>query len=66
MREALEPGRPGEAAGRRPALLVDDLSVLLSLGAGARAVLDFMQYCRARVCCRLQVRAPVGLPPPFL
>ncbi|TNN39991.1 Elongator complex protein 6 [Liparis tanakae] len=37
-----------------PVLLVDDLSVLLSLGASVDAVLDFSHYCRATVCSRLQ------------
>lgn len=36
-------------------LLVDDLSVLLSLGLGAVAVLDFIHYCRATVCQELKV-----------
>ncbi|NXX77251.1 ELP6 protein, partial [Urocolius indicus] len=35
-------------------LLVDDLSVLLSLGARPVAVLDFIHYCRVSVCCQLQ------------
>lgn len=54
VREALEPVDRGEAAWRSPVLLVDDLSVLLGLGVGAVAVLDFMHYCRATVCCSLQ------------
>ncbi|XP_054638032.1 elongator complex protein 6 isoform X2 [Dunckerocampus dactyliophorus] len=37
-----------------PVLLVDDLSVLLSLGVGMGAVLDFSHYCRAAVCSRLK------------
>lgn len=37
-----------------PVLLVDDLSVLLSLGVSAGAVLDFSHYCRAAVCSQLQ------------
>ncbi|XP_070691684.1 elongator complex protein 6 [Pempheris klunzingeri] len=37
-----------------PVLLVDDLSVLLSLGVGVGAVLDFSHYCRASVCSQLQ------------
>lgn len=36
-------------------LLVDDLSVLLSLGMGAVAVLDFIHYCRAAVCWEQKV-----------
>lgn len=50
VRDALEPVDGGEAAWRCPVLLVDDLSVLLSLGAGPVAVLDFVHYCRATVC----------------
>lgn len=38
-------------------LLVDDVSVLLSLGVSAAAVLDFSHYCRAGVCSQLKVRA---------
>ncbi|NXG09733.1 ELP6 protein, partial [Sakesphorus luctuosus] len=37
-----------------PVLLVDDLSVLLSLGATPVAVLDFIHYCRVSVCCQLE------------
>nr|XP_057909294.1 elongator complex protein 6 isoform X2 [Doryrhamphus excisus] len=37
-----------------PVLLVDDLSVLLSLGVGVSAVLDFSHYCRAAVCSQLK------------
>ncbi|NXG26408.1 ELP6 protein, partial [Grallaria varia] len=37
-----------------PVLLVDDLSVLLSLGATPVAVLDFIHYCRASVCSQLK------------
>lgn len=36
-------------------LLVDDLSVLLSLGVSTGAALDFSHYCRATVCSQLQV-----------
>ncbi|XP_045845699.1 elongator complex protein 6 [Meles meles] len=50
VREALKPVEDGQAAWRYPVLLVDDLSVLLSLGLGAVAVLDFMHYCRVAVC----------------
>ncbi|XP_065686388.1 elongator complex protein 6 [Patagioenas fasciata] len=35
-------------------LLVDDLSVLLGLGATPVAVLDFIHYCRVTVCSKLQ------------
>ncbi|XP_024904715.1 elongator complex protein 6 isoform X2 [Pteropus alecto] len=54
VQEALRPEDNGEAAWRCPVLLVDDLSVLLSLGMGAVAVLDFIHYCRATVCWKLQ------------
>ncbi|NXF13109.1 ELP6 protein, partial [Smithornis capensis] len=37
-----------------PVLLVDDLSVLLSLGATPVAVLDFIHYCRVSVCSQLK------------
>ncbi|XP_041649802.1 elongator complex protein 6 [Cheilinus undulatus] len=37
-----------------PVLLVDDLSVLLSLGVSVGAVLDFSHYCRATVCSKLK------------
>jgi hypothetical protein len=55
VREALKPVDHGEATWRCPVLLVDDLSVLLSLGLGAVAVLDFIHYCRATVCWELKV-----------
>lgn len=55
VREALQPVDSGEVAWRCPVLLVDDLSVLLSLGMGAVAVLDFIHYCRVTVCWKLQV-----------
>ncbi|XP_075403371.1 elongator complex protein 6 [Tenrec ecaudatus] len=54
VQEALKPVDGGEAAWRCPVLLVDDLSVLLSLGVGAVAVLDLIHYCRATVCCKLK------------
>lgn len=41
-----------------PVLLVDDLSVLLSLGAAPVAVLDFIHYCRVVVCHQLKVLLP--------
>ncbi|XP_062970243.1 elongator complex protein 6 isoform X3 [Cynocephalus volans] len=56
VREALKPVDNGGAAWRCPVLLVDDLSVLLSLGVGAVAVLDFIHYCRATVCWELKLR----------
>ncbi|KAG7318036.1 hypothetical protein KOW79_019071 [Hemibagrus wyckioides] len=37
-----------------PVLIVDDLSVLLSLGVSVGAVLDFTHYCQASICSRLQ------------
>ncbi|NXL68287.1 ELP6 protein, partial [Chordeiles acutipennis] len=39
---------------KSPVLLVDDLSVLLSLGATPVAVLDFIHYCRVTVCSQLK------------
>ncbi|CAF91876.1 unnamed protein product [Tetraodon nigroviridis] len=50
-------GGPGGDVGETwgpPVVLVDDLSVLLSLGVSAGAVLDFSHYCRATVCSRLR------------
>lgn len=44
----------GTEAWGPPVLLVDDLSVLLSLGVGAGAVLDFSHYCKATICSQLQ------------
>ncbi|NXW54101.1 ELP6 protein, partial [Eurystomus gularis] len=41
-----------------PVLVVDDLSVLLSLGATPVAVLDFIHYCRVVVCTQLKVLLP--------
>ncbi|KAG5856821.1 elongator complex protein 6 [Anguilla rostrata] len=37
-----------------PVLIVDDLTVFLSLGVRVGAVLDFTHYCRAFVCSKLQ------------
>ncbi|XP_041100967.1 elongator complex protein 6 [Polyodon spathula] len=42
------------AAWGPPVLIVDDLSVLLSLGVSPGAVLDFVHYCRVAVCTRMQ------------
>ncbi|XP_068838287.1 elongator complex protein 6 isoform X5 [Capricornis sumatraensis] len=56
VRDALQPVDSGEAAWRCPVLLVDDLSVLLSLGVGPVAVLDFIHYCRATVCQERKLR----------
>ncbi|KFP81884.1 Elongator complex protein 6, partial [Apaloderma vittatum] len=39
---------------KSPVLLVDDLGVLLSLGAAPVAVLDFIHYCRVAVCSQLK------------
>ncbi|XP_066101175.1 elongator complex protein 6 isoform X2 [Saccopteryx bilineata] len=54
VQAALKPVDREEAAWTCPVLLVDDLSVLLSLGVGAVAVLDLVHYCRAAVCWKLQ------------
>ncbi|XP_017652923.1 elongator complex protein 6 isoform X3 [Nannospalax galili] len=54
VRDALKPRDSEETMWRYPVLLVDNLSVLLSLGVGAVTVLDFIQYCRAAVCCELK------------
>ncbi|XP_061884846.1 elongator complex protein 6 isoform X1 [Entelurus aequoreus] len=53
VNSSLSPGGAGAGWGP-PVLLVDDLSVLLSLGVGVKAVLDFSHYCRAAVCSRLK------------
>ncbi|KAG9283823.1 elongator complex protein 6 [Astyanax mexicanus] len=37
-----------------PVLIIDDLSVLLSLGVSAGAILDFTHYCQATICSQLQ------------
>ncbi|XP_051662134.1 elongator complex protein 6 isoform X4 [Manacus candei] len=44
----------GSQAWAGPVLLLDDLSVLLGLGATPVALLDFIHYCRALVCCQLK------------
>ncbi|NXM03709.1 ELP6 protein, partial [Tyrannus savana] len=44
---------PDSGAWKGPVLLVDDLSVLLSLGATPVAVLDFIHYCRVCLCSQL-------------
>ncbi|XP_016357902.1 elongator complex protein 6-like isoform X2 [Sinocyclocheilus anshuiensis] len=46
-------GYAGESWGP-PVLLIDDLSVLLSLGVSVGAILDFTLYCQAAVCSELQ------------
>ena len=38
-----------------PVLLVDDLTVLLSLGVSVGSVLDFSHYCFVTVCSKLKV-----------
>lgn len=51
------PGAPDSSGAEEwgpPVLLVDDVSVLLSLGVSVGAVLDFSHYCRATVCSQLQ------------
>ncbi|XP_047454673.1 elongator complex protein 6 [Mugil cephalus] len=47
-------GEEGTEEWGPPVLLVDDVSVLLSLGVSAGAVLDFSHYCRTTVCSQLQ------------
>ncbi|XP_027698001.1 elongator complex protein 6 [Vombatus ursinus] len=55
VQKALAPSGDGDAASWKcPVILVDDLSVLLSLGVQAVAILDFIQFCRVTVCCRLK------------
>uniref|UniRef100_UPI0037E8C795 elongator complex protein 6 n=1 Tax=Semicossyphus pulcher TaxID=241346 RepID=UPI0037E8C795 len=49
-----EKGSDGTEEWGPPVLLVDDLSVLLSLGVSSGAVLDFSHYCRAVVCSQLK------------
>ncbi|XP_010001152.1 PREDICTED: elongator complex protein 6 [Chaetura pelagica] len=52
VRASLAPS--GSSSWQGPVLLVDDLSVLLSLGAAPVAVLDFIHYCRVVVCSQLK------------
>ncbi|KAK0149429.1 Elongator complex protein 6 [Merluccius polli] len=47
-------GDGGEGGGGPPVLLVDDLTVLLSLGVSVGSVLDFSHYCHATVCSQLK------------
>lgn len=47
-----------------PVLLIDDLSVLLSLGVSAGAILDFTLYCQATICSELQASLSVFEPVP--
>lgn len=58
MRAALSPS--GCDSWKGPVLLLDDLGVLLSLGAAPVAVLDFIHYCRMSVCHQLKVLLPLG------
>ncbi|XP_077384202.1 elongator complex protein 6 isoform X2 [Festucalex cinctus] len=48
------PRGPAQVGRGPPVLLVDDASMLLSLGVSADAVLDFSHYCRAAVCSQLK------------
>ncbi|XP_069066983.1 elongator complex protein 6 [Pleurodeles waltl] len=43
-----------EETWRCPVLLVDDLSVLLSLGVKAIQVVDFIHYCKTTICSHLK------------
>ncbi|XP_078254875.1 elongator complex protein 6 [Rhinoraja longicauda] len=43
-----------ETTWKFPVLIIDDLSVLLSLGVTTENILDFMHYCRATLCSKLQ------------
>ncbi|MBN3300808.1 elongator complex protein 6 [Amia ocellicauda] len=52
VQRSVSPGPGEEGAG--PVLIVDDLSVLLSLGLSPSALTDFSHYCRAAVCTELQ------------
>uniref|UniRef100_A0A3Q3DYI5 Elongator complex protein 6 n=1 Tax=Hippocampus comes TaxID=109280 RepID=A0A3Q3DYI5_HIPCM len=52
---SVDHSRGAEDGGRGPpVLLVDDLSMLLSLGVGVDAVLDFSHYCRTAICSQLK------------
>ncbi|KAM9436399.1 elongator complex protein 6 isoform 2-T3 [Clarias gariepinus] len=51
---SLSQGGAGADSSSPPVLIVDDLSVLLSLGVSVRAVLDFTHYCQAAICSQLQ------------
>ncbi|XP_060680435.1 elongator complex protein 6 isoform X1 [Hemiscyllium ocellatum] len=41
-----------ESTWKFPVLIIDDLSVLLSLGVSAVNILNFMHYCRATICSK--------------
>ncbi|XP_077432805.1 elongator complex protein 6 [Vanacampus margaritifer] len=52
---SVDHSKGAEDGGRGPpVLLVDDASMLLSLGVSADAVLDFGHYCRVAVCSQLK------------
>ena len=57
---AVGEGEIGSGPQSPPVLIVDDLSVLLSLGVRAGAVLDFAHYCKANICCELKVGHKTG------
>ncbi|XP_042188036.1 elongator complex protein 6 [Callorhinchus milii] len=52
VRTSLSPS-PG-SGWKFPVLIVDDLSVLLSLGVSTTNILSFIHYCRASICSQLQ------------
>ncbi|XP_030638526.1 elongator complex protein 6 [Chanos chanos] len=47
-------GSSGGALWGPPVLVIDDLSVLLSLGVSVGAALDFSHYCKTTICSELQ------------
>ncbi|XP_074053819.1 elongator complex protein 6 isoform X2 [Macrotis lagotis] len=58
VQKALTPSDDGDgdaALWKFPVLLVDDLSVLLSLGVQTVAILDFIQYCRVTICSQMKI-----------
>ncbi|XP_072324296.1 elongator complex protein 6 isoform X2 [Scyliorhinus torazame] len=44
-----------ETPWRFPVLIIDDLSVLLSLGVSPVNIMNFLHYCRATVCSKFMV-----------
>ncbi|XP_029444054.1 elongator complex protein 6 isoform X2 [Rhinatrema bivittatum] len=52
VRESLMPS--STESWKCPVLLVDDVSILLSLGVRAIHLLDFLHYCRATICSQLK------------
>ncbi|KAM9308107.1 elongator complex protein 6 [Gastrophryne carolinensis] len=52
IRTALTPSAGEEW--KCPVLIIDDVSLLLSLGVTPLQILDFLHYCRATVCYELQ------------